>query len=88
MVKTVSFVHPQQMFEFLLNLLVRKCDLCSDDPTFTVSPKASTSQASLRDFRIFVSIIEGASEPIMNDSIGGLSGLCEDFHFRDLADGL
>jgi hypothetical protein len=46
------------------------------------------SKVSQRDFPTFVSALEGASMPIANDNIGGLSQLCEEFHFGELAERL
>jgi hypothetical protein len=43
---------------------------------------------SQNDIRTFVSALEGASVLITNDSLGGLSRLCEEFHFAALAERL
>jgi hypothetical protein len=51
--------------------------------SYTVKSKVSQSE-----FRTFVSALEGASVPITNDNIGGLTRLCEEFHFGALAERL
>jgi hypothetical protein len=38
--------------------------------------------------RTFVSALESASVPITKDNMGGLTQLCEEFHFRELAERL
>jgi hypothetical protein len=86
MAKTVSLVHPQQTFQVLEQLLVGKCDLFRDDLMLVASPYTVMSKVTLRDFRTFVSALEGASVPITNDNLGRLSRLCEEFHFAALAE--
>jgi hypothetical protein len=81
MAKAVSLVHPQQRLQVIEKLLIQKCDLFRDDPTLTASSYAVRSKVTLSDFQTFVSALEGASVPITKDNIGGLSRLCEEFHF-------
>jgi hypothetical protein len=50
------------------------------------SPCNVRSEISLRDFREFVSVIEGDALAIKNDNFKGLSQLCDEFGFRDLAE--
>jgi hypothetical protein len=88
MAKTVSLVHPQQTFQVLEKLLVQKCGLFMEDPIVVASPYTVKSKVSQSDFRTFVSALEGAPVAITNDNFGGLSGLCEEFHFGALAERL
>jgi hypothetical protein len=88
MTKTVSLVHPQQTFQVLEKLLVQKCGLFREDPILVSSPLPVKSKVSQRDFQTFVSALEGASVPITNDNLGGLSRLCEEFQFGALAERL
>jgi hypothetical protein len=88
MAKTVSLVHPQQTFQVLEKLFVQEYGLFTEDPILGASPYTVRSKVSLRDFRTFVSALEGASVPITKDSLGGLSRLCEEFHSEELAERL
>jgi hypothetical protein len=81
MAKTVYLVHPQQTFQVLEKLLIQKCGLFTEDPMLVASPYTVRSKVSLRDFKTFISALEGASVAITKDNIGGLSRLCEEFHF-------
>jgi hypothetical protein len=56
-------------------LLVRKCALYLEEPILVASPYTVRSKVLLNDFRTFVSALEGASVPITNDNIGGLTWL-------------
>jgi hypothetical protein len=88
MAKTVSLVHPQQTFQALEKLLIQKCGLFTEGPIVVASPYTLRSKVSLSDFRTFVSALEGASVTITKDNFGGLSRLCEEFQFRELAERL
>jgi archaellum component FlaC len=68
-----------------LEWLVQKSDLFADNLPLTVSPYNVTSQVLLSDFQEFISALEGASVRITNKNFGGLSLLCDEFRFRDLA---
>jgi hypothetical protein len=46
------------------------------------------SHVSQSDFGTFVSALEGASVPLTKDNMGGLSRLCEEFQFGELAERL
>jgi hypothetical protein len=59
-----------------------------EDPILVASPYTVRSKVSLGDFRTFVSALEEALVPITNDNMGGLSRLCEEFHFGALAERL
>jgi hypothetical protein len=85
MTKHVTLVHPHETFQVLARLLVLKCDLFTDDPTLASSPYTLKSRISLDDFREFVSALEGTTATITNNNFKGLSQLCEEFRFRDLA---
>jgi hypothetical protein len=46
------------------------------------------SKVSQKDFRTFVSALEGASVAITKDNMEGLSRLCDEFHFGALSERL
>jgi hypothetical protein len=52
------------------------------------SPYTVRSTVSQSDIQTFVSVLEGATVPITKDNMGGLSRLCEEFHFGELAERL
>jgi hypothetical protein len=52
----------------------------------TASPCNVRSEVSLRDFREFVSAIEGDALAIKKDNFKGLSQPCDEFGFQDLAE--
>jgi hypothetical protein len=85
MTKTVSLIHPHETLKVSAQFLAQKCDLFSDTPTFAISHYSLKSQVSLSDFREFVSALEGAPVTITNNNFTGLSHLCDEFHFHDLA---
>jgi hypothetical protein len=59
-----------------------------EDPMLVVSPYTVRSKVSQRDFRTFVSALEGASVPLTKDNLGGLTRLCEEFQFGELTERL
>jgi hypothetical protein len=81
----VTLVHPRKTFQVSGRLLVQKSDLFADNLTLVGSPYNVTSQVLLSDFQEFISALEGASVKITNSNFGGLSLLCDEFRFRDLA---
>jgi hypothetical protein len=81
----VVLVHSLQTFKVSARLIVLKCDLFTDNPSPTASPYAVRSQVSLADFGEFVSALVGSAVKITNDNIKGLSPLCDEFRFVDLA---
>jgi hypothetical protein len=83
--KTVALVHPHETIQVLGKLLVQQCDLFKEDPMLVASPYNLRSDVSLRDIREFVSALEGHALLINNDNFKGLSRLCDEFRFRDLA---
>jgi hypothetical protein len=85
MTKVVSLIHGQETFQVSSRILVRKCDLFTDDPSLAGSPYTPTSQVSLADFREFVSVLEDQTVTITNANFRGLSRLCDEFRFRDLS---
>jgi hypothetical protein len=85
MAKQVPLIHPQQTLQVLGKLLVQQCDLFGDDPSLTAFPYTVSSEVSLADFRAFVSALEGKTVTIRNGNFRGLTRLCDEFHFRDLA---
>jgi hypothetical protein len=85
MAKTVTLVHPQESFQVLEKLLIQKCGLVTEDPILVTSPYTVRSKVSLSDIRTFVSALEGALLPITKDNMGGLTRLCEEFHFGELS---
>jgi hypothetical protein len=88
MAKIVALLHPQQTSQVLGKLLVLKCGLFREDPMLVASPYTVRSEVSQRDFRTFITALEGSSVPITNDNMGGLTGLCEEFQFGELAEWL
>jgi hypothetical protein len=83
--RPVTLVHPHQMFHIPREQLVEKCDLFIKHPTLTTFPYTLKSQVSLADCREFVSALAGTRVTIKNDNFRGLSQLCEEFRFGDLA---
>jgi hypothetical protein len=81
----VTLIHPQQRVGVSHQLLVRKSDLFAGDLTLTNSPYTLKSRVSLADFQEFVAALEGKPVTIKNDNFRGLSQLCQEFRFEDLA---
>jgi hypothetical protein len=81
----VVLVHPLALCQVSDQSLLQKCDLFTHDPKLKDSPYTLKSQVSLADFRAFVSALEGTPITITNKNLTGLSRLCDEFHFRDLA---
>jgi hypothetical protein len=81
----VSLVHPHETFQVSYRLLVQNSHLFANDPMLAACPYTLKSQVSLDDFRVFISALTGAAVTIKNDNFRGLSQLCEEFQFRDLA---
>jgi hypothetical protein len=88
MTTTVTLVHPHETFQVVGKVLIQKCDPFKKDPGLAASPYNVTSEVSLGDFREFVSALKGDALIINNDNFKGLSRLCDEFHFRDLAERL
>jgi hypothetical protein len=57
----------------------------NDDPRIAAFPSYLKSQVSVIGFREFVSALEGMTVKVTNNNPKGLSQLCEEFLFRDLA---
>jgi hypothetical protein len=81
----VTLIHSQERAEVWSRLLVRNSDLFADDPTLAASPYTVQSEVSLDAVREFISALEGQRVTIKNDNISGLSRLCDEFRFQDLA---
>jgi hypothetical protein len=81
----VVLVHPLQTFKVSARLITFKSGLFANNPGLVTSPYAVRSEVSLNDFSEFVSALEGNSVTITNDNFPGLSALCDEFCFRDLA---
>jgi hypothetical protein len=81
----VVLVHRLQTFEVQARLIVPECDLFAHNPGLAASPYTVQSQVSLTDFGEFVSALEGNAITITNDNFKGLSALCDEFGFGDLA---
>jgi TolA-binding protein len=81
----VVLVHPHERFQVSYRMLVQKSDLFSDDPTLAGSPYTPRSQVSLSDFREFVSALDGKTVTINSENFRGLSRLCDELQFRNLA---
>jgi hypothetical protein len=81
----VVLVHPLQTFTVETRLIVFKCDAFFDNPGLAASPYDVRSPVSLACFGEFVSALEGNTIKITNDNFKGLSALCDEFRFRDLA---
>jgi hypothetical protein len=78
-------VHALKAFPVSDRLIALKCDVSTDNPSLTASPYTARSQVSLADFVKFVSALEGNAVKITNDNFKGLSALCNEFLFADLA---
>jgi hypothetical protein len=85
MAKVATLVHPDARLQVPARLLISKCDLFADDPGRAAAPYTLKSQISVGDLRDFVSALEGTTVKVTNNNFKGLSQLCEEFHFRDLA---
>jgi hypothetical protein len=81
----VALIHPQQRIEVSGRTLVQKSDLFAEDLTLGASPYTLKTQVSLADFQEFVAALEGKTVTIKNDNFRGLSQLCQEFGFQDLA---
>jgi hypothetical protein len=81
----VLLVHPLQMFRVPAQPIISKCVVFTDNPSLTASPYTVRSQVSVADFTEFVSALEGKAVKITNDNFRGLSALCAEFRFADLA---
>jgi hypothetical protein len=85
MAKVVTLVHPYAKLQVPAPLLISKCDLFGDDPGLADFPYHLKSRVSASDLRAFVSALEGTAVKVTHDNFRGLSQLCEEFRFRDLA---
>jgi hypothetical protein len=85
MTKVVTLVHPNTTLQVPAPLLVSKCDLFADDAGLAAFPYPLKSQVAVSDFREFVAALEDTTLKVTNSNFRGLSQLCEEFRFRDLA---
>jgi hypothetical protein len=81
----VVLVHQLEKFTIQARPIFHKCDLFTDSPLLAASPYTVHSHVSLTDFGEFVSVLEGNAVTITNDNFRGLSALCDEFRFNDLA---
>jgi hypothetical protein len=85
MAKEASLVHPRETLKVSAGTLVPKCQVSADDPTLVAVLYWLKLSVSVADFRLFASALEGDAVDIANDNIGGLSLLCDEFGFEELA---
>jgi hypothetical protein len=81
----VALVHPLQTFQVSGRTLIEKSDTFADNLSLTSFSYALKSHVSLMVFREFVSALGGRFVTITNDNFRGLSELCDEFRFRELA---
>jgi hypothetical protein len=82
---TVDLVHPRETVKVSTQALVLQSNVFADGSGLAAFPYALRSSVSVSDFRRFVSALEGNAVAIAIKNIGGLSLLCEEFGFGDLA---
>jgi hypothetical protein len=85
MARVVTLVQCDATLQVPARLLISNGDLFADDLALAALPYNPKSRVSVSDFREFVSTLEGTTVKMTNSNVNGLSQLCEEFHFRDLA---
>jgi hypothetical protein len=82
---TVTLVHPQEEREVSVRDLINKCSIFEFNVALATAPYRVRSAVSLADFQAFASEIAGVAIEITNANVTGLSLLCGEFDFKELA---
>jgi hypothetical protein len=85
MAKAVTLVHSDVTLQIPAPLVISKCDLFAGDTWLAARLCGLKSRVCVSDFREFVLALENTTVKVTNNNTKGLSQLCEEFCFRDLA---